>query len=172
MIFPTINLNPIAKLNGNSPATPFPYVTYYAKIAYIEWDKIGKRYAQLLDNTIGTIAPNIFPAYTIWVKDGVGFELKDGMTVTKDTLASIVLCPTAAISFSELNQKVTGCYVYNQDGNRIDIQKGLGDVQVRPKSGLFVKLKPGLNKLGYCIVGWVNDNKDINGVFLRQIHRF
>ncbi|MCK9414301.1 MAG: hypothetical protein M0Q53_18510 [Prolixibacteraceae bacterium] len=68
--FTNNKFNPyIAKPNGNAPATPYPYVTYYAKTAYIEWNRIGKRYDELLNNTIGTAAPNTFPSYTIWVKD-------------------------------------------------------------------------------------------------------
>jgi len=171
--FANNKFNPyMAKLNGNDASHPYPFVTYYAKTAYIDWTKIGKRWSQVLDNSIGSVAPNNFPAYTLWVKDGAGYELKDGIITTRDTLRTIVLCPTAAISFSEQNQKVTGCYVYNKDGKRIDIQSGLGDAKVNPKSGLFVKLKPGVNKLGYYIVGWVADDKDENGIYYDEFIDF
>lgn len=89
----------IAKKNGNAVAEPFPYVTYYAKTAYIEWDKFDKRWAEVIDNSIGTVAPNIFPTYTIWVKDGAGYELKDGLIMTKDTIHSCIIGPNTEIGF-------------------------------------------------------------------------
>ena len=145
----------VAKLNGNAPATPFPFVTYYAKTAYIDWDKIGKRYAQLLDNTIGTIAPNIFPAYTIWVKDKIkDYELTDGITVTKDTLRTYVECP-AAVSFVTVNGKrIISSEVYDINGIIKSKQDVPGVINWSLSTGLYVKLTPGLNKLGYAVTGW------------------
>ncbi len=145
----------LAKLKGGAPATPFPYVTYYAKTAYIEWNKIGKRWDEVLNNTIGTVAPNLFPAYTIWAKSGAGFELKDGTVMTKDSLLTNVVCPTAEVFYNIQNQKLIGMYVFNQNGIRID--KALN------KYTSLVKLTPGLNKLGYCVIGWRSISKDING---------
>lgn len=144
----------IAKLNGNAASNPYPFVTYYAKTAYIEWDKIGKRYAELLDNTIGTKAPNTFPAYTLWVKDGAGSELKDGIGSNKDTLRINAICPTAELSYDILNQKLIGIEVLDQNG--VIINKG---TEYAP----YVKLKPGANKLGFYIYGWRENNKYSNG---------
>ncbi|MEI7423911.1 MAG: PKD domain-containing protein [Prolixibacteraceae bacterium] len=144
----------IARVNGNAASNPYPFVTYYAKTAFIEWDKIGKRYAELLDNTIGTKAPNTFPNYTLWVKDGTGYELKDGLRVTKDTLRINAICPGSEAYYEVQNQKLIGINVYNQDG--LVVSKG---TEYAP----YVKLTPGLNKIGFYIYAWKNNNKYANG---------
>jgi uncharacterized protein (TIGR02145 family) len=142
-------------LNENTPATPFPYVTYYAKTAYIEWDKIGKRYDELVNNTIGTITPNTFPTYTIWVKDKTAdFELKDGITVTKDTLSTYVECPTAITAVNINGKRIISSEVYGNDGIIKSKQSVPGVTNWSLSTGQYVKLTPGLNKLGYSIVGW------------------
>jgi hypothetical protein len=156
----------IAKKNGNATSHPYNFVNYYAKSAYIEWNKIGKRFEELVNNTIGTVAPNIFPAYTIWNKSGAGSELQDGTTVTKDTLHTIIISPTIGLHYLVSGQKLTGCYVYNQNGARIDRQEGVSDAKTSLKSGLYVILKPGINKLGYYIVGWDSKALDNNGKYL------
>ena len=145
----------LAKLNGNDPASPYPFVTYYAKTAVIEWDKIGKRYDELVNNTIGTIAPNIFPSYTIWVKDKTkDFELKDGVTVSKDTLSSYVECPTAVERMNINGKKIISSEVYGTDGLIKSKQNVPGVTDWSLSTGQYVKLTPGLNKLGYSIIGW------------------
>ncbi len=145
----------IAKLNGNEPATPFPYVTYYAKTAYIEWDKIGKRYGEIFDNTIGTIAPNTFPPYTIWVKDIIkDLELKDGLNVTNDTLKTYVDCPTSISGVVQNGKRLISMNVFGEDG--LIKSKQIGPVVTNwgLSIGNNVKLAPGSNKLGYEIIGW------------------
>ncbi len=149
-----------AKLNGHDSPKSYPFVTYYAKTAYIEWDKIGKRWGELGNNTIGTIAPNTFPDYTLWAKTGAGFELKEGLTVTSDTLRTIVICPTAEISFNVKNQKLIGHEIFDKEGNAIAVQEGNGSV--------YVKLKPGLTKLGYYIVGWKESSKNSEGSYFNK----
>jgi len=145
----------MAKLNGNDASKPYPFITYYAKTAVIEWNNIGKRWEEFLNNTIGTINPYAFPPYIVWVKDKTSdFELKDGMVVTKDTLNTYVECPTAQ-SYTIVNGKrIISAEVYAADGS-------IRSNQTVPKlsnwtlsGGLYVKLTPGLNKLGYAIIGW------------------
>lgn len=153
----------LAKINAEEVSEAYPFVTYYAKTAYIEWDKIGKRYSEITDNTIGTVAPNTFPAYKIWVKDGAGYELKDGLIMTKDTLHSFVEGPNTVMGY-EINGKILlASYVYDKTGKRIDCQEGTGNPILIPKPGLYVKLKPGLNKLGYYVVGWRSSSKYTSG---------
>jgi uncharacterized protein (TIGR02145 family) len=137
----------IAKLNGNDTAKPYPFITYTAKTALIDWNKIGQRYGELLSNTIGTVAPNVFPAYTIYgLDDTGGFELKDGQVVIKDTLRTVVICPTAEVFEEVDNQKRIGLVVFDQNG-------GVAS-QDEENQKVRVILKPGLNKLGYYILGW------------------
>lgn len=145
----------IAKLNGHDSPNSYPFVTFYAKTAYIEWDKIGKRWGELVNNTVGTIAPNTFPAYTIMVKDNMNdFELKDGMTVTKDTLRTYVECPTSIEAVTKNGKRIISSEVYGNDGIIKSIQNVPGVTNWGLSTGLYVKLTPGPNKLGYSIVGW------------------
>jgi hypothetical protein len=144
----------MAKLNGNDVSNPYPYVTFYAKTAYIEWDKIGKRWAEVLDNKIGTVAPNTFPLYTFWAKDGAGYEVKDGLTVNVDSLRTMVICPTAEVSYTVQNQKIIGHIIVDKDG------KALSNAKADATSATF--LKPGPNILGTYIFGWRESSKTNN----------
>jgi len=151
----------MAKLNGDDASNPYPYVTYYAKTAYIEWDKIGKRWNELLNNTIGTVSPNIFPAYTLWAKNGTGFELKDGVTVNIDTLRTHVICPTAEVSFTVQNQKIIGHEIYDKDG------KSIGKLESNGTA--YTLLKPGPNLFGYYIIGWRESSKYATGYYKKYV---
>lgn len=151
----------MAKLNGHDVSNAYPYVTWYAKTAYIEWDKIGKRWDELLDNTIGTIASNTFPSYKIWVDDEEDYELEDGLFVNNEKLKTFVTCPDAEVHFPVDGQKRIGLYVFNQSGVRIDVQRGVrADVTLNFESDSYVILKPGLNILGYYVVGAKVNSKD------------
>jgi hypothetical protein len=153
-----------AKPNGNEPSTAYPFVTYYAKTAYIEWDKISNRWDELLNKTIGTVAPNTFPAYTIWAKSGLGFELKDNMVVSSDTLITNIICPTSEVFYNVQNQKLIGMNVFDQNGNRID--------KVINGYTSMVKLNPGLNKIGYYVYGWRIKSKYTDGTYIDKFVDF
>ncbi len=146
----------MAKLNGNNASdAAYPYITYYAKTAVIDWDKIGKRYDEMINNTIGTVAPNTFPAYTIWVSDKTkDYELKDGMTVTKDTLTTYVECPTATEYYTSNGKKLISSRIYNIDGTVRSVQTGVSITNWALRASEYVKLTPGPNKLGYYVIGW------------------
>ena len=147
----------VAKLNGDEASLPFPYISILAKSAMIEWDKIGKRYNELQDNTIGTVAPNTFPSYTMWVNDGAGYELKEGSIVTKDTLITNTICPTAEVGYTIQNKKLIGMTVLDQNGNNID--------KATNEYTSIVKLKPGSNKLGFYVFGWRSSSKNTDGTY-------
>jgi hypothetical protein len=133
----------MAKLNGNDASHPYPFVTYYAKTAYIDWPKIGKRWSEVLNNSIGTVAPNAFPAYTIWLKGKVDSELKDGLITNNDTLRCVVECPTTERGFNVDNKWLIWHNIYDEKGVEIDKWEGSGKG--------YVILKPGLNKIGFYI---------------------
>ncbi|HEX7584951.1 MAG TPA: FISUMP domain-containing protein [Prolixibacteraceae bacterium] len=145
----------LAKLNGNDASHPYPFVTYYAKTAYIEWNKIGQRYGELVSNTIGTVAPNTFPAYTIWQKGKVDSELKDGLVTNSDTLRCTVECPTTERGFHVNNKWLIWFNLYDEKGNEIDKWEGSGKG--------YVILNPGLNKIGFYIYSQKNGAVDSNG---------
>lgn len=146
----------MAKLNGNDASNPYPFVTYYAKTAYIEWDKIGKRWDELVNKTIGTVAPNTFPAYTMEIK-GTNLKMKEGLSLAKDTLTVNVVCPTSEIFYNVNGKHLIGANVYDKDGKYID--KGTN------KYTSTTILKPGKNKLGYYIYSWLENSKDADGKY-------
>jgi len=148
----------LAKLNGNDASHPYPFVTYYAKTAYIDWDKIGKRYGELVSNTIGTVAPNTFPAYTIWQKGKADLELKDGLVTNNDTLRCTVECPTTERGFHVNNKWLIWFNLYDEKGNEIDKWEGSGKG--------YVILKPGPNKIGFYIYSQKNGVVDSNGNYI------
>lgn len=114
-----------------------------------------------MNNTIGTVAPNTFPSYTLWAKNGAGFELKDGVTVNIDTLRTHVICPSAEISDNVQNQKIVGNRIFDKDGIRIDKQESKGTA--------YAILKPGPNIFGYYIIGWRESTLTTNGYPSRYI---
>lgn len=144
---------------------PFPFISCYAKTAVIDWVKIGKRYSELLDNTIGTVAPNAFPSYTIRVLDGAGYEMKDDLAVTRDTLRTIAICPDSKMAYVVNGQRHIGIEVYDQNGDGVSRQEGSMDPKVPLRSMNYVVLKPGLNRLGYYVAGWLTECKYDNGNF-------
>jgi hypothetical protein len=145
----------IAKLNGNAASNPYPFVTWYAKTAYIEWDKIGKRYSELLDSTIGNKAPNTFPAYTIWVKGKADSELKNGYTTNSDTLRCMVASDGTNRGFNIGGKWYIWLDMFDVKGANIGIwdNKGTGTVI----------LKPGLNKIGFYVYSLKTGVTDGNG---------
>lgn len=157
----------IAKVNGNAASNPYPFVTYYAKTAYIEWDKITSRYTELLDSTIGNNAPNIFPPYSIIVKtlkkeDEV--PLWNGITLSNDTLRCIVECPTATVCYTIDNRKLIGFNIYDENGQEIQIQEN--------GYQKYVVLKPGLNKLAFYVYAWRENSKYDNGNYIDKFIDF
>lgn len=145
----------LAKQNGKDVSAPFPYISYLAKSLFIEWNKIGARYDEITNNSIGNISPNAFPPYTIWVKDKTAnFELKDGITVTKDTLTTYVECPTAEEFITENGKRIISSEVYGADGQIKSKQSSPGVKYWSLSTSSIVILTPGTNKLGYAIIGW------------------
>lgn len=158
----------MAKANGNASEDSYPYIGYIAKTALIEWNKIGKRYNEVINNTIGTVAPNIFPSYQIWVKDGTGYELKDGAIVTKDTLHTTIICPNSEVAIIVNNQRIIGAMIYNRNGKWESVQEGLTSADLPLATGQFVVLKPGANILGYEIDGYRVESKDKLGNYYHK----
>ena len=143
----------IASYIGGEQGRPFPYVTYYAKTAYIDWEKIGKRWAEVLNKKIGSVAPNNFPDYSFWVNDGAGYEIKDSLNTDLDTLRLVTVSANAQLYYpNKFNGKYTiGTKVYDEKGNLLVTQDGTHKK--------FVLLKPGINKLGVYVYAWKSTAK-------------
>jgi hypothetical protein len=152
----------IAQINGNADSYPYPFITWYAKTAWIEWDQFGKRYSELLDSTIGNIAPNNFPAYTIWVKGKTDADLKNGFTSNSDTLRCMVECPTADYVFNVNGKRFIRFSIFEEDGTQIDHWEDNGKG--------YTILKPGLNKIGVYVFarkqGVVDKNGNLRDLFI------
>jgi hypothetical protein len=148
----------IAKANGNAASHPYPFITWEAKTAIVDWTMIGQRYSQMLNGTIGNVAPNTFPPYTIWVKGKADLELKDGFSTTNDTLRCMVECPTTARGFNVGGKWYIWYNMFDINGTRIDVSEGSGKG--------YIILKPGLNKIGIYVYSKITGAVDNNGNLL------
>jgi hypothetical protein len=146
------------KANGHASAYQYPFVTWYAKTAWIDWPQVGKRYVEVLDSTIGNKVPNTFPAYTIWVEGKEEEKLKNGYTTDTASFICWTECPSAEAGNNYGGSKMIATTVLDENGKNISRYRN-GD------NCTMITLKPGLNKLGFYIEGWRNSAliKDING---------
>lgn len=144
----------VASYKGGGQGVPFPFVTYYAKTAYIDWEKIGKRWSEVVSKKIGDVAPNKFPEYTIWNNDDKLTQVTDSISVSKDTLRLVALSEQTENWYSNKLQgkKVIGLYIFDENGNQL-----LKQDATHKK---FIRLKTGVTKLGVYIYAWRNN--DIN----------
>ncbi len=131
-------------LSAGTESIPMDQIGFAGKTAYIEWSQINKRFKQLADSTIGNIAPNTFPQYTISVDDYIDFKLIDGFTTDKDSLCFYAECPSAEIFSLVDGKKKIPLDAFDTDGNQIEKWNGL-------TYNAKVGLKPGLNKIGLYI---------------------
>ncbi len=132
----------IAMANAEAASDPYPFISYSAKTAHIEWNKIGQRYAELLNFTIGTVDPNKFPEYHIMVKGKVDRELTDNFTIDSDTLRTEVELPDAFMAFEVDGKRVVRHVMVNERGQTINTWDGVGSYTI---------LKPGVNIIGFDI---------------------
>jgi len=84
--FTNMKFNPYsAKLHAKDDPKNYPFISYHAKSALINWNKIGKRWREFENGTIGKIAPNEFPDYQIQINKTTNL-LTDGFVSNNDTL--------------------------------------------------------------------------------------
>jgi hypothetical protein len=131
----------VAATKDGNPVLQFPYIAYYPKSALIDWDKIGQRWSEFENGTIGN---DKFPAYTLWVEDGVGYELTDGLNTDADSITFHCYSAGCNGSFSGTDH-YQFVKVYNDDGNFV------GQADITGRVGL--KLEPGANTFGIYITG-------------------
>ena len=157
------NLKPYETgLSAGASSISMEQIGYIGKTAYIQWDQIGKRYLELKNGTIGDVVPNNFPAYKIWVKEKEEVELKDGFSIDHDTLRCVVECPTAELIFDVNGKKLIRFAIYDDTGKKIDTWEGNGKG--------YIKLAPGLNKIGFYVYarkpGAVDNNGNLKDLFI------
>jgi hypothetical protein len=131
-------------------------IGYFGKTTFINWGQIGKRYNEVLNHTIGSVAPNAFPDYTIIAnKNNQETELHNDFSIEGDTLRCFVVCPSAEMFYNVDNTRRIKFDVYDQEGQRISVYERAGQS--------YVLLEPGLNILGFYIYGWRSGHKYSNG---------
>jgi len=146
-------------LNAGANSVKMDQIGYSGKTSYIPWGQIGKRYNEVLDSTIGTIAPNTFPTYTIWaIEKDLDTEITNAneiaFTINSDTLRCIVECPDSETTWFINGKERIPFNVYDENGEKTGVWDANSLTNV-------VTLKPGLNKIGFLILGAYKD-KDKN----------
>jgi hypothetical protein len=138
----------------NAAQDPYAYwgVGYFAKTALIDWAAIGKRYTEFENGTIGEIAPNAFPKYTINTLAGPGIQ-GDSLISSTDSVGFEVVCPTCAASYSGTTRQFFT--VYDTSGKEL-INGVTGETsQGLPRGQSKLLLKPGKNRYGFAINGFI-----------------
>jgi len=130
-------------LSAADPGTEFDQIGYAAKTSHIEWPQLAKRWTKVQDGTIGD---DLFPAYTLWVHEGTGRELRDGLITNTDSL--ILHCrSTGCDDHLPGTDYLQEFEVYTVEGFFL----GKADAAT---NGLFtLNLRPGEEQLGFCIMG-------------------
>ncbi|HPR30958.1 MAG TPA: PKD domain-containing protein, partial [Prolixibacteraceae bacterium] len=136
---------PIA-LSGEQPEDMYPYVTWYAKTAWIDWNIVGNRYNELLNGTIGTVSPNTFPDYSIKVIGEIKHQKENIYTTGDDTLTFYVECPAADLYYKGTDPKRIGLTIFDDKGQKVSVYTSKGE--------LYTILKSGTNKLGFYVQGF------------------
>ena len=107
------------------------------KSTYLDWSKIGSRYNEVINKTIGN---DRFPVYTLSGVDGSDvFQLKDTIETAADSLI---------IRFTAPGPNNLGYFIYNEAHQDI-IHKDADD-------NYFIRLSDGTNRVGFYIVGEKN----------------
>ncbi|MCX6152012.1 MAG: PKD domain-containing protein [Ignavibacteriales bacterium] len=136
-----------SKANANDPPTIYPEINYVAKSSLFSFEKIGQRWTEVENKTIGN---DLFPAYQLKIKNDNDKELTDQMNTEKDTLKVYGNGPASACIGGTSYLWVQ---VFNDKGNKISVQadefKGIP----------VIPLKAGLNKLGLYIQGRIGNDK-------------
>lgn len=139
-------------LNAGAHSITMDQIGYFAKTAFIDWGQIGKRYYEVLNQNIGTIAPNTFPNYQIKVSGSDGKQIYEGFTINKDTLDCYAVATAPEVFYDIQNEKRIGVKVFDDKGNLVSTEGQLVNAKV--------KLKKGSNLLGFYVYGWRANFKD------------
>ncbi|RJP64511.1 MAG: PKD domain-containing protein [Ignavibacteriales bacterium] len=144
-------------LTAGAQSTTMDQIAYFGKTAYINWGQLAVRWAEVLNKTIGN---DRFPKYTLWVEDGSGYELADGLNTDADTL--IFHCKsTDCIQYLNGTDHYQALEVYNVEGKLICSNNNKGQI--------ILPLASGQNKFGVYIKG-ARDNSADNYVDFKWIN--
>lgn len=77
----------------------YPTIHYIAKSAILKHVGIESRYQQLVQGTIGSIAPNTYPQTTVeWFNGTAWVAAPDTISTDRDTISFRAVCPTCAVT--------------------------------------------------------------------------
>jgi hypothetical protein len=156
--FTNMKFNPYsAKLHAKDDPKNYPFISYHAKSALINWNKIGKRWREFENGTIGKIAPNEFPDYQIQINKTTNL-LTDGFVSNNDTLFLNAYCKGSEAGIDGTNNVMLE--VYDIDGNLL-VDNVYQD-EILPKGILRVMLKEGNNKLGLAVYAWKDNVRNVD----------
>lgn len=125
----------------------YTHVGYLAKTTMADWPAIGARWKEFQDGTIGTKAPNAFPAYELLRVVGSNREpLPDAFDTDVDSVVIELKC-TACEQFLSGTDRLQVLYVYDDEGTLL-AQSGSAT-----QGRAVVKLKPGHQRLGLYATG-------------------
>ncbi len=134
--------------NVGDPGKEYDQIRYYSTSTIFDWSKIGDRFKEFEEKTIGN---DRFPQYDLYYKKGVDDHLfSDGLTVDEDTLK--LFCKNENIpGFIPGTDRLQHFWIFDSNGNFITSENsdGIGKVL----------LSPGANRFGISILGYINAQK-------------
>ncbi|MBN1982288.1 MAG: hypothetical protein JW795_12210 [Chitinivibrionales bacterium] len=133
------------KQNDHEPdVRAYHGVGYYATTSMVDWNKIGARWNEFTNNTIGN---DRFPAYTLQVHDGSGYELDTTLITDADTV--VVSCKsTGCAQWTNNTDHLQWIQIYDATGALITSSDTTG------KATLL--LSPGPKIFGFTMQGCQN----------------
>jgi len=135
-------------LIAGAQSTTMDQIAYFGKTAYINWGQLAIRWPEVLNKTIGN---DRYPKYTLWVEDGGGYELTDGLNTDADTL--IFHCKsTDCLQYLLGTDHYQALDIYDDDGKAICSNNAKGQI--------ILPLVPGQNKFGIYVKGAKNNSAD------------
>ena len=145
-----------ASYKAGNPPTSFPFITYYAKTAYIEWDKIKDRWKEIENYKIGN---DKFPSAKLWSPDNGGFYIEEEeFDYNIDTLILTAETPTTDAAYDLYGKRLAQITIFDENGAKII-------------SGDDVRIKftePKVLKFGILIEGFTEKSKYDNGDYVPE----
>lgn len=138
----------------------YTHIGYLSKTSMADWDVIGERWKEFEAGTIGSVAPNALPDYSLLrVVNGTREPLPDAFDTQVDSVVIEAKCPTCSGQIPGTD-RLQIFYVYDADGNQLAVSNSAS------KGQAVVKLKPGQNRLGLYVTGAASTSGGVRAEFL------
>ena len=144
--FNGFNFNPYPSFaKVGDPGIEYDQITFFATNTFVDWTKIGERYKELEDGTIGS---DRFKKYDLYVKTNTqNILFFEGMDMTESTLK--LFCKNINIpGFLPGTDRLQRIEIFDTNGNYIAVSDANGLASVN--------LNSGENTFGIYICGYVN----------------